>query len=76
MSGKKSISIILGIHSVEPGLSRFLQAKGLSIVSPWTDLTMSGETIATKDARDPIIHKGYLGELADAHPPAGTDRKK
>ena len=45
------------------------------LVSPWTDLTMSGETLATKDAVDPIIHKGYLDELADAYLPAGTDRK-
>jgi len=45
------------------------------LVSPWTDLTMSGETLATKDAVDPIIHKGYLGELADAYLPARTDRK-
>jgi epsilon-lactone hydrolase len=45
------------------------------LVSPWTDLTMSGETLATKDQVDPIIHKGYLGELADAYLPAGTDRK-
>ena len=45
------------------------------LVSPWTDLTMSGETLATKDAIDPIIHKSYLGELADAYLPAGTDRK-
>jgi acetyl esterase/lipase len=45
------------------------------LVSPWTDLTMSGETLATKDALDPIMHKGYLGELADAYLPAETDRK-
>jgi epsilon-lactone hydrolase len=45
------------------------------LVSPWTDLTMSGETLATKDQVDPIIHKGYLGELADAYLPAGTDRQ-
>ena len=30
------------------------------LASPWTDLTMSGETLATKDAVDPLIHKGYL----------------
>src|SRR6266700_4242261 len=36
------------------------------LVSPWTDLTMSGSTLASKDAVDPIIHKGYLNELADA----------
>ena len=44
------------------------------LVSPWTDLTMSGETLATKDAVDPIIHKGYLDELADAYLPVGIDR--
>ena len=45
------------------------------LVSPWTDLTMSGPTLMTKDAVDPIIHKGYLGELADAYLPAGMDRR-
>ncbi len=45
------------------------------LVSPWTDLTMSGATLATKDAVDPIIHKVYLDELADAYLPAGTNRK-
>ena len=45
------------------------------LVSPWTDLTVSGETLATKNAVDPIICEGYLGELADAYLPAGTDRK-
>jgi acetyl esterase/lipase len=45
------------------------------LVSPWTDLTMSGSTLASKEAVDPIIHKGYLNELADAYLPAGMDRK-
>ena len=45
------------------------------LVSPWTDLTMSGATLASKDAVDPLIHKGYLGELADAYLPPGMDRK-
>jgi acetyl esterase/lipase len=45
------------------------------LISPWTDLTMSGSTLATKDAVDPIIHKAYLAELADAYVPAGIDRK-
>ena len=43
------------------------------LASPWTDLTMSGETLATKDAVDPLIHKGYLQELADAYLPSGMD---
>jgi epsilon-lactone hydrolase len=45
------------------------------LLSPWTDLTMSGTTLDAKDAVDPIIHKGYLGELADAYAPANIDRK-
>ena len=44
------------------------------LVSPWVDLTMSGSTITTKDAVDPLIHKAYLEELAGAYVPAGTDR--
>ena len=45
------------------------------LISPWTDLTQSGATMAAKDAVDPLIHKGYLGELADAYAPAGMDRR-
>jgi len=45
------------------------------LVSPWTDLTMSGASLATKDAVDPIIHQGYLRELADAYVPSGIGRK-
>jgi epsilon-lactone hydrolase len=45
------------------------------LASPWTDLTMSGATLATKDAVDPLIHKGYLEELADAYAPAPIDRR-
>ena len=32
------------------------------------------QRLATKDAVDPIIHKGYLRELADAYLPAAIDR--
>ncbi len=45
------------------------------LVSPWTDLAMSGSTLASNDAADPLIHKGYLNELADAYLPAEIDRK-
>jgi len=45
------------------------------LVSPWTDLTMSGATLATKDAVDPLIHKAYLEELADAYAPPPIDRR-
>jgi monoterpene epsilon-lactone hydrolase len=47
----------------------------LWLVSPWTDLTMSGATLATKAGADPLIHKEYLEELASAYVPAGIGRK-
>jgi len=47
----------------------------LWLVSPWTDLTMSGSTLVTKDAVDPLIHKGYLCELADAYLGRAADRR-
>jgi acetyl esterase/lipase len=46
----------------------------LWLASPWSDLTMSGATLKTKDADDPLIHKVYLEELADAYAPAPLDR--
>ena len=45
------------------------------LVSPWADLTMSGSTLVSKAAIDPLIHREYLNELADAYLPAGVDRK-
>jgi epsilon-lactone hydrolase len=45
------------------------------LISPWTDLTLSGSTLVTKDAVDPIIHKAYLAELADAYLPPDMDKR-
>jgi epsilon-lactone hydrolase len=45
------------------------------LLSPWTDLTLSGTTLATKDSIDPIIHGGYLHELVDAYLPPAIDRR-
>jgi epsilon-lactone hydrolase len=45
------------------------------LISPWTDLTMSGSTLLSKAAADPLIHKEYLNELADAYLSADMDRK-
>ena len=36
---------------------------------------MSGGTLVSKSAVDPLIQKGYLEELASAYVPAGMDRK-
>lgn len=77
--------IAIGGDSAGGGLTvsliRRLRAAGEALpgcawlVSPWTDLTMSGATLATKDKVDPLIHKPYLKELADAYLPADLDRK-
>jgi epsilon-lactone hydrolase len=45
------------------------------LVSPWTDLTLSGSTLMSKEAVDPLIHKAYLAELADAYVRPGMDRR-
>jgi monoterpene epsilon-lactone hydrolase len=45
------------------------------LASPWTDLTMSGASLETKDHVDPLIHKAYLEELASAYAPAPIDRR-
>ena len=47
----------------------------LWLLSPWVDLAMSGATLASKSAVDPLIQKGYLEELAKAFAPADMDRK-
>jgi acetyl esterase/lipase len=45
------------------------------LASPWTDLTMSGSSLETQAAADPLIHKAYLEELAGAYAPAPIDRR-
>lgn len=47
---------------------------GAWLASPWTDLTMSGASLETKAAADPLIHKAYLEELADAYSPGPLGR--
>ncbi len=46
------------------------------LASPWTDLTMSGASLETKAAVDPLIHKVYLEELADCYAPKGPKGPK
>jgi acetyl esterase/lipase len=47
----------------------------LWLVSPWTDLAMSGATLMSKSDVDPLIHKEYLQEPADAYAPQVMDRR-
>lgn len=46
----------------------------LWLVSPWTDLTMSGASVDDNDAIDPLLHRSYLEELAAAYVPPGVAR--
>ncbi|GLQ32012.1 alpha/beta hydrolase [Litoribrevibacter albus] len=36
------------------------QPSALGLISPWTDLTLSGETVKSKAHRDPMIRKDWL----------------
>ncbi|MEV4687387.1 alpha/beta hydrolase [Microbacterium sp. LWH3-1.2] len=47
---------------------------GLWLVSPWTDLTMSGASVDDNDAIDPLLHRSYLDELASAYVASGVTR--
>jgi acetyl esterase/lipase len=44
------------------------------LVSPWTDLTLSGSTLSGKAAVDPLIAAAYLDELAGAYLPPNVER--
>jgi epsilon-lactone hydrolase len=35
--------------------------------SPWTDLSLSGASLTTREAVDPLIHRAYLAELVEAY---------
>jgi epsilon-lactone hydrolase len=75
--------IALGGDSAGAGLSLALTGEILRrgeappaclwLLSPWTDLTLSGATLTSKSTVDPLIHKEYLAELAAAYLSGGTD---
>src|SRR5262245_58886905 len=50
--GGLSLAVALKLRDVKECLPACLW-----LVSPWTDLTMSGSTLITKDEGDPLIHK-------------------
>jgi acetyl esterase/lipase len=68
--GNLTITLINRLRSAGEG-----QPACAWLASPWIDLTMSGASLETKDAVDPLIHKAYLEELASAYAPAPIDRK-
>ena len=68
--GNLTLSLILRLRAAGEALPACAW-----LLSPWTDLTMSGATLQTKDAIDPLIHTGYLTELAEAYAPPPADRR-
>ncbi|MDX8517479.1 alpha/beta hydrolase [Mesorhizobium dulcispinae] len=68
--GNLSLSLVSRLRAAGERLPRCLW-----LVSPWTDLSMSGPTLSSKDATDPIIHRTYLEELASAYVPRSVDRR-
>jgi len=65
------LTVVLITHLRDAGL----ELPGCAwLVSPWTDLTLSGSTLSTKAAVDPLVHEEYLGELASAYLPKEMDR--
>lgn len=47
---------------------------GLILMSPWTDLTMSGKSYETKAMLDPVLNREYIGRMAKAY--TGTEDKE
>lgn len=46
-----------------------------ALLSPWVDLENSGETMLSKDAEDPIVHKPMVDQLARMYLPDGSLRE-
>ncbi len=46
---------------------RRLLPRGLVLMSPWTDLTSSGESFESKSALDPVLNKPYIDRMVSAY---------
>lgn len=44
-----------------------LLPRGLVLMSPWTDLTSSGESFAGKESLDPVLNKPYIDRMVSAY---------
>ena len=56
--GNLALSLVLKLKQQERLLPR-----GLVLLSPWTDLTSSGETHTTRAEVDPVLDKDYLERM-------------
>ncbi len=46
---------------------RRLLPRGLVLMSPWTDLTSSGESFESKSALDPVLNRPYIDRMVSAY---------
>lgn len=63
-----NLALALGLKLKEEG--RMLP-KGFVLFSPWTNLTLKGESITKKAELDPILNYDYLDEARIAYVPSG-----
>lgn len=60
--GNLALSLVLKLK--EEGR---LLPRGMVLMSPWTDLTSSGESFETKAAVDPVLDKAYIDRMIAAY---------
>lgn len=60
--GGMSLALCLSLRAAGEALPACLW-----LASPWVDLALTGASLDGKDAVDPLIHRGYLEELAAAY---------
>ncbi|MDE6924262.1 MAG: alpha/beta hydrolase [Acetatifactor sp.] len=60
--GNLALALVLKLK----GEGRLLP-RGLALMSPWTDLTSSGESFGTKAAVDPVLDKEYIDRMILAY---------
>ncbi len=51
-----------------------LLPRGLVLMSPWTDLTCSGDSFREKEGLDPVLNEAYISHMIEAYAP-GKDLK-
>ena len=61
-----NLALALGLRLKEQ--KRMLPA-GFVLMSPWTDLTVSGKTHETKADVDPVLNQNYLNEMIENYVP-------
>lgn len=61
-----NLALVLTLKLKEAGR---LLPRGIVLLSPWTDLTSSGESFQTKAEVDPVLDSGYISRMIAAYAP-------